>query len=652
VSRNTPKNSKNENEGGQLGSRGKTADFGDVITASWDRCRAFGLSHGSLPTTSTLSRTQRQQLKEQHDSLVPTTECEVLPYYENILSNSQCLILLTDKQGQVLSTWGDQCFIEPDRKAFFVEGTNWQEQINGTNAIGTALACGHPVQVQRNEHFLKANRFMIGSAAPIFDVHRHLIGVLNVSSDAYLPQAHTLGMVRLMSQSVENRLMVKRFSGDCYLLTFNTNVDNVDSQWSGLIAFDGQCRILAANRRAEQLLGQSFGGLAMTDILECPASDLLDRPDLSKLELKTRINRGIHALLRTPANGKSGASTTGSASAGRTARSHAGRSEPGEEGDRLTLDNIEFGDRQMARCIEQARKLIDKDIPILIHGETGAGKEVFVKALHQSSRRRHAPLVAVNCAAIPAELVESELFGYEKGAFTGASPQGAIGLIRKADHGVLFLDEVGEMPMGAQARLLRVLQEREVTPLGSTERYPVDIKLVSATNQPLRNRIATGDFRPDLYYRITGLDIELPALRHRDDLREVCRRIHAYHRETDQPGALPAAILDIFERHPWPGNVRQLSNVIQVALAMAGHDPIQVWHLPDDFIRDIDQSAPQPVPVQRAHSGVNSNDADDESSHLLEVYSHYQGNISRTARHLSISRNTLYKRLKALGIRS
>ncbi|ANG62263.1 sigma-54-dependent Fis family transcriptional regulator [Marinobacterium aestuarii] len=648
-----------------------------LILDSWDRCRSFGLEHDSQPGLQQLGSSECKVLREEHNSLVHTTGQEVLPFYENILSNSKCMILLTDCRGQVLNGWGDQRFVGQRQKAFFQQGTSWLEKTHGTNAIGTAIASGQAVQVQRDEHFLKANRFMIGSAAPIFDVNRDLLGVLDVSSDAYLPQAHTLGMVKLMSQSVENRLIINTFGAEHFLLTFNTNLDNLDSQWSGLLVFNEEGTIISANRRAELLLGYDLALVSISQLFDCPLRELKNQPELQPLQLRTPGQHHMYGVVKRPierviqavdfrqhkADGNS--TPPGSPSGDNRTAPTAGNGVIG-------LDQIGYGDARVDRCVRQAERIIEKDIPILIHGETGVGKEVFVKALHQHSSRSRFALVAVNCAAIPGELVESELFGYEKGAFTGASNKGAIGLIRKAHKGTLFLDEIGEMPLQAQARLLRVLQERKVTPLGSTESYPVDIKLVSATNRCLRSQVQEGLFRQDLYYRVTGLNIELPPLRERTDRRNLFQQVHLMHRDPSQSAPLSEELLNLFDQHPWPGNIRQLISVLQIALAMADEDAIEPWHLPDDFFQDIEQqrnalpeptgSAPvntlttrtlpekeaAPWPASTAAAPAQDATSTDET---LAAYSLHEGNISRTAKALGISRNTLYKRLRDLGLR-
>jgi transcriptional regulator with PAS, ATPase and Fis domain len=282
------------------------------------------------------------------------------------------------------------------------------------------------------------------------------------------------------------------------------------------------------------------------------------------------------------------------------------------------------------------------------------GKEVFVNALHLSSDRKHAPMIAVNCAAIPAELVESELFGYEKGAFTGANNKGYIGLIRKADKGTLFLDELGDMPMNVQARLLRVLQERKVTPLGSTTSYPVDFKLVSATNRNLKSDVEEGSFRQDLYYRVTGLNLSLPPLRERTDKEALVRFLLQKYALDDTAPTISMDVLAMFKSHPWPGNIRQMVSVIQIAAAMAGDDTIEVEHLPDDFLQDLHDIPVEERTLNKVSDNILSIERviqTEQDDSWLEVYEQCSRNVSATAKALNISRNTLYKRLREQGLR-
>ncbi|WP_160107804.1 sigma-54-dependent Fis family transcriptional regulator [Pseudomonas izuensis] len=600
-----------------------------IIQDSWKRCRAFGLDHQSAPAFDQLPAADIAHLLESQQSLVQTTHQEVLPYYENILSNSNCLIMLADNQGQVLTSWGTQRFIEPSLTRGFSAGASWMERCSGTNAIGTALACEQAVHIEHDEHFLKANRFMTGSAAPIFDAERKVIAVLDVSSDSYLPPSHTLGMVKMMSQTVENRLILNLFHGQHFQLTFNTGLNNLDSQWAGLLIFDESGQVLSANRRADNLLGVRLSRVSVESLFKVSLLELLNQPEGQPFSLQASGRNRFQCLIKRPKQALIQPRVFAD-----TRSAEPAPAAPAS----ISLSTLHFGDSRVEKAVRQAERLLEKDIPLLIHGETGVGKEVFVKALHQASSRNKQSLIAVNCAAIPAELVESELFGYEKGAFTGANQKGSIGLIRKADKGTLFLDEIGDMPLPTQARLLRVLQERCVQPVGSSELFPVDIRIISATNRSLREQVQLGRFREDLYYRIGGLTLELPPLRERSDKQALFKRLWEQHREPSQWAGLSREVLELFDHHPWPGNLRQVSSVMQVALAMAEEQPVRPEHLPDDFFVDLEMEpveAPEPL-------AVDLDDAEDLNRQLQAV----GGNISHLARRLGVSRNTLYKRLR------
>ncbi|QZP32545.1 sigma-54-dependent Fis family transcriptional regulator [Pseudomonas sp. DR48] len=607
-----------------------------IIQDSWSRCRAFGLNHQSAPAFDQLPAADIAHLLESQHSLVQTTHQEVLPYYENILSNSNCLIMLADKQGQVLTSWGTQRFIEPSLTRGFNAGASWMERCSGTNAIGTALACEQAVHIEHDEHFLKANRFMTGSAAPIFDAERKVIAVLDVSSDSYLPPSHTLGMVKMMSQTVENRLILNLFHGQHFQLTFNTGLNNLDSQWAGLLIFDETGQVLSANRRADNLLGISLSRVSVESLFKVSLLELLNQPEGLPFSLQAAGRNRFQCVLKRPKQAPIQARLFAEMKSTETENAEAKRAETSPAA--ISLNTLHFGDSRVEKAVRQAERLLEKDIPLLIHGETGVGKEVFVKALHHASSRSKQAFIAVNCAAIPAELVESELFGYEKGAFTGANQKGSIGLIRKADKGTLFLDEIGDMPLPTQARLLRVLQERCVQPVGSSELFAVDLRIISATNRSLREQVQLGRFREDLYYRIGGLTLELPPLRERSDKQALFKRLWEQHREPSQWAGLSREVMELFGRHPWPGNLRQVSSVMQVALAMAEEQPVRPEHLPDDFFVDLEME-----PVETTEPlAADLNDAED-LNRLLQAAG---GNISHLARRLGVSRNTLYKRLR------
>ncbi len=293
---------------------------------------------------------------------------------------------------------------------------------------------------------------------------------------------------------------------------------------------------------------------------------------------------------------------------------------------------VASGDPGVARSLDLAQRLAGRNIPILLIGETGTGKEVFARAVHILSHRYVGPFVAVNCASVPESLIESELFGYRAGAFTGASREGYRGRIVQADGGVLFLDEIGDMPITLQARLLRVLETMEVTPLGSEEAVAVDIQIISATHRDLEQSVRDGHFREDLYYRLCGMRINLPSLREREGRRALL--IAVLDEESSGTAVFEPSALDALDCYSWPGNLRELRNTLRVALALAEVGIVRLEHLPAQITGR---------PPANPCSG-------DERSRLLREIEQHRWNISAVARALGLSRNTVYRRMRRLAI--
>ena len=311
------------------------------------------------------------------------------------------------------------------------------------------------------------------------------------------------------------------------------------------------------------------------------------------------------------------------------------------------LSQLDTGDIKMAQAIEKVSKVLGHAIPILIMGETGTGKELFAQAVHQDSPQAGGPFVALNCASIPDTLIESELFGYEDGAFTGARKNGQIGKVLQANGGTLFLDEIGDMPLHLQARLLRVLQERVITPLGSHKSIPVDVSIICATNRNLRQMIAVGTFREDLYYRLNGMVVRLPALRERSDLDAIIQKILATESHQLRIAVSPQ-VMQLFRQYQWPGNFRQLANLLRTALILAGDTrEIRHEHLPDDFLEDF-----VPSDESRLTAGIEQIISQGQKleelnlSVIQQTLQSHRGNISATARALGVSRNTIYRKMQ------
>ena len=297
---------------------------------------------------------------------------------------------------------------------------------------------------------------------------------------------------------------------------------------------------------------------------------------------------------------------------------------------------------------DKARRVVAKPIPILIQGESGVGKELFARALHASGPRRGAPFVAINCGAIPESLIESELFGYVAGAFTGARKEGSLGRLREAEGGTLFLDEIGDMPLALQTRLLRVLQERTVTPVGAGKAVAVDFALLCATHSKLADAAEQGSFRQDLYYRINGLTVQLPALCERTDFAALTERLLA-ELSPEREVQLAPELLARLSAYAWPGNLRQYASVLRTACAMLldEEDTLDWAHMPDDLVDTLKVgSLVKTAPVEPAAAQAPQSLQALGHAAIQQALEAAHGNVSLAARQLGISRQTLYRKLR------
>ncbi len=322
----------------------------------------------------------------------------------------------------------------------------------------------------------------------------------------------------------------------------------------------------------------------------------------------------------------------------------------------LTLEDLAGEDPQMLRNTRSAYRIADSNVSVLIQGPTGSGKEAFAHAMHLVSRRATRPFVAVNCAAIPETLIESELFGYKAGAFTGARKDGMRGKILQSSGGTLFLDEIGDMPLMLQTRLLRVLEEQEIVPLGSENAIKVNLHVLAASHRNLREMIARGTFRDDLYYRLNGITLELPALRDRADRERVIHHALAAETGNGRPAAIERDALQRLLAYPWPGNIRELRNVIRTALAICEGGVVRRIDLPRE-IREAETCHDSKLGAQEMHAATAGGTAESsnplqvaERAALLSVIEDCHGNMTRVALQLGMSRNTLYRRIKRHGI--
>lgn len=605
----------------------------EAIARSWRRCMVKGVDEQAPAEDQIITAQELAQRLEKNRLLLTHAEPEMLTLSEQI-AHTRSLVILTDSEGIILRTMGEGVE-ENEIRASLLPGASWSEEHRGTNAIGTALVERLPISVQGTEHFMAYHHSLSCSAVPIFAANNHLVATLDVSNDLNAPQQHTLALVKMAAQMVENRLFHATAEGEIGV-HFHVRPEFIGTLWEGVALFDAQGQLRAINRS-----GQFQFGLPLDqDVLSGRRTSFEDIFDESWAAFKQkRLSADVLSAMRL----RNGARLFARASTHHISgiNSKPVRDIPRESA--ASLELLDSGDPQLKLAINQVKQVLDKNIPVLILGETGAGKELFSRAIHDASARSDKPFIAVNCAALPEGLIEAELFGYEEGAYTGAKRKGNIGKIQQAEGGTLFLDEIGDMPLSLQARLLRVLQDRSVTPLGSSKSIPVNFMLVSATNQKLKDKVATGEFRSDLYYRINGLTVQLPALRQRQDMSRLIQVILQI--EQAPQVTLSEDVLAIFAAHPWPGNVRQLHNVLRTAVALADGGVIERQHLTHDFLDEMEgaplsELAPPPVLTLKAQS--------DEAVRL--AMQQHAGNVSAVARQLGMSRNTLYRRLKALNL--
>jgi len=619
-----------------------TGQVAEAIERSWRRCLNHGLAFDAPNDPLVISAQELANRQEQNHLLITLAEPEMAALSEQI-SHTRSLVILTDNEGVILSSMGDQTFIDDAQRVSLSPGASWNEAHRGTNAIGTALIEQSAISVQGAEHFMAHHHALSCSAVPIFDAENHLLATLDVSNDFQMPQQHTLALVKMAAQMIENRLFRASYSAEI-VLHFHSRPEFIDTLWEGIAAFDGDGQFIATNRSGQFQLNLHVDQInPQSEYIHF--NQLFDEP---LNVLKARLHHQERALIfqmRLMNGAKIFAKIAFLNPQKPTSRPEKSLTVLSTSA--ANLDLLNSGDAQINRAIKQVKQVLDRQIPILIQGETGVGKDLFARAIHDASPRRKGAWVAVNCAALPEGLIEAELFGYEEGAFTGARRKGSAGKLVQADGGTLFLDEIGDMPLSLQARLLRVLQDRAVTPLGSAQSIKVDFALMSATNQKLKEKVESGEFRSDLYYRINGLSVMLPALRLRTDLDALIKLILNIEQSTHIN--LSHEVATIFAQHPWPGNIRQLHNVLRTAIALSDGELITIDHLTSDFLEEMKNNSERKVAIQivkTTHSNLDQITKEAIERSLLQ----HQGNISAVARELGMSRNTLYRKLKNFGL--
>lgn len=610
----------------------------DTILRSWHRCTDLGVIEDQIPYAEPLSESELKVLREASGELLPIVEPE-LDFLGEMFQGTDSVVLLANPNGMILDARGTGQFLDKAGRVALKSGIVWSESERGTNAIGTAIAENALVEVWGNEHFHSKHASLCCTAAPILDHQGRIAGVIDISGDARLPRGYAQGALSRAIREVEHRWLMQS-PGQLQRLRFHEKSNHLGSFREGVLLLDGEI-VVGANREAVRWLGATWSliGERWSNIFKTP----LLKPGGDESLLVTQNCMMYQGVLEKPtpiARDKPAASPSKASNIAEPAVvPHTS----------LSSVSSAWLDNTTRQQLDQAVRAVDAELSVIIQGETGTGKEVMARLIHDQCQRRNKPFVAINCAALPEGLIESELFGYAEGAFTGARKNGSIGRVFEADGGILFLDEIGDMSLILQTRLLRVLQDRAVQPLGGGKSRPVNFVVLSATHRDLAAMVSAGTFRADLYYRLHFHQIDLPPLRHRADKSAFIDALWQEAGALRRNLTLSDEAKQALSNYDWPGNFRQLAHLVKTLVALA--EPGQIIgleNLPAEYkVTNV------PVVAARLYAGDTMPLPEDKAlsperiKQALEQ-SHYK--VATAARRLGVHRSTLYRYMAAYNL--
>lgn len=620
-----------------------------MIIESWERCfNDYQLDHNANSESVVLTL---QELKN-HQQLMGDyfkIATDGVNSFGNALNQAGLAVLLADSQGVTVAKRLPYAETEVFKANGFVLGSCWSEKLVGTNAIGTTLVEKKPLIIHGQEHYNSNSGNLSCSTAPIFDSLGNFMGCLNASclaaNGGRETQFLTLKLVTMYARMIENSHFHHFHRNNIIIVIKPMNNFGEEGQ-ECLIALSENGNIIGANRNSfsqyaitimGDLIGKKIESLLALSIEELQTNtqggltDSLITIGNSDEQFKLQFNVPIRLLskINTPVKSKN-----------KINKIHHGHP---------SLDQLKGNDQNVVASIIRIRKIINQDIPILLQGETGTGKEAFARAIHDESDRANGPFIALNCAAIPESLIESELFGYQSGTFTGARKNGMKGKLSQANGGTIFLDEIGDMPIQLQTRLLRTLAEKEVLPLGAEFPEILDVKVISATHQNLIEQIKNKEFREDFYYRLNGMSLKLPALRERSDKDDVITSVLKLENTSGDDIQFEPQAYQLLVDYPWPGNIRQLKNVLKYALALKESMTITVNDLPAEIIDSNPFINTMPA-VDDNQSNITASNNDQGGNVLLNSLRKHKWNITGVAEELGICRSTIYRKMKKFNI--
>ncbi|MGE5421794.1 MAG: sigma-54-dependent Fis family transcriptional regulator, partial [Ignavibacteriales bacterium] len=624
-----------------------------VIYDSWIRCRQYGIDPYLGRVPQALNSVELDEELKRKDDLLQVA----VPVIEDLFSvvdGSGFGVWITNESGVILKGIANKDDQELLEEYGMVEGSDFSEEAMGTNAIGTSIKLRQPVPVVWMEHYCQIAHITACSAAPIMSPEGEIVGVISMTGYQERAHPHTLGIVVAGARAIEREMRLQKMHQKIQL-SHQYVLEMMESLPSGIIVVSQEGIITNLNRKACEMLKSPAENLLNQNIfdkcgkLECIERVLKYGKIQEDVEQHFNLERQrLHFVLSSRPIINSKGILDGAVivlreieAVMRITSKMAGYSA------RFNFENIIGKSPALMTAIKQAKSAAATSSIILMLGESGTGKEMFAQSIHNASHRRYGPFVAINCGALPRELIGSELFGYEEGAFTGAKRGGSPGKFELANNGTLFLDEIGDMPLDLQLALLRVLQDGIVVRLGGYQQISVNVRLIAATNKDLPRMVKDGLFRQDLYYRLNVITIKLPPLRDRPGDSAILAN-HFLRLQSEKIGKTPVSLSPLaitsLERYNWPGNVRELENVLERALVFSNGSEISESVLIPDMERKLSNESP----VRESESRLSIKSG--EKSLIMDTLERCQGNISQTAISLGITRATLYRKLRSYGI--
>jgi sigma-54 dependent transcriptional regulator, acetoin dehydrogenase operon transcriptional activator AcoR len=617
-----------------------------IIKSSWERCLRNQVDPLKKEAKVVYEDSSLLEKKEQHQFFLDLA----LPYMEEMFryfNDEDMILVLSDQDGIILEGKANAKMWRILERHRFYPGADWSEQVAGTNAIGTALLEGKPVQIFSAEHFCQGWHPWVCSAAPIRDpLTQQIIGVLNMTGKKKLVQAHDIYLVVSQVQKIQQTIGFHLMQQNIF--SFESVLDKIHEPF---VIFDMDGRITRHNDAARFLLGIKIGE-RMERYMDTPIHRK-DLKDLSNkgMQAKFRGKNGMEWRIRIQPY-KMGAHLFGGMAIFQKMGSKTSvQVIPKGNSTRYCFENLLTKEPMMIKLIKLARKASFSDKNVLITGETGTGKEILAQSIHTYGPRQHGPFVGVNCGAIPRDLVASELFGYEGGAFTGAKSQGKKGKFLLAHKGTIFLDEIGDLPLDAQVCLLRVLEERAVFPVGGTEPIPVDVRVIAATHKDLEKEIEKGNFREDLYHRLNVISLSVPPLRERRG--DIPLLVESFLRDACEGMEMPQIedeVWRIFHDYRWPGNIRQLKNVVEKAIFHSDGEIIMLNDLPQELLVGKAKPSTDTINNPKSSKWTRLKKKQLTRDILEEALQETKGSVSEAARLLNVSRMTIYRKMKEFGL--